>query len=207
MFDIPDTIRHIVGYSKIPDRHGARLAEIDYEFVKPVPLSFFQDLFGIPRDYPDEGVRYMIDCFKIDQEKADALQPFLKEKLDLNKYNFQLECSDKDSYKKWKEVFGKEEKKVEFEELIYFAEAHPNEPDENGEMWSKRYELQKPITLKEINKIFNVDPSDKEIFRGDEIDAAQAEKLQPYFKERLDVDNFLIYFTTRLKPKEVGKGD
>jgi hypothetical protein len=142
----------------------------------------------------------MIDSFKIDQEKADALQPFLKEKLDLNKYIFQLECSDEDSYREWKENLGKEKKKVEFEDIVYFVEAYPNDPDENGEMWSKRYELQKPITLEEINKIFNVDPSEEKIFRGDEIDAEQARALQPYFKETLDIDRNLIYFTSTLKP-------
>lgn len=205
MFDIPNTIRHITGYSKIPDRDGEYLAVIDYEFVKPVPLSFLQDLFGIPHDYPDEGVRYMIDCFPIDQNKAEALQPFLNEKLDFDKYHFSLICSEKSSYFEWKEDFLKEKKKVEFEDLIYFAEAYPNDPDENGEMWSKCYDLQKPITLEVINKIFNIDPSDDEIFMGDEIDADQAKALQPYFKEKLDVDNFLIYFTSKLKPEDSEK--
>lgn len=204
MFDLDDVTRHIMGYSKIPDRYGEYPLEIDYEFAKPVPLSFLQDLFGIPHDYPDEGDRYMISCFPIDQKRAEALQPFLKEKLDLNKYDFMLECSEKESYQKWKENFGKEQKIIKYEDLIYFVEAYPNEPDENGEMWSKHYELQKPISLEVINKIFNVDPSDEEIFRGDEIDTDQAKALQPYFKEKLDVDRYLIYFTSKLKPEDLG---
>lgn len=198
MFDIDDVVRYIAGYGKIPGKHGNCYLEVEYEFAWPVPLSFLQDLYGIPHDYPDEGVRYMIDSFPIDQKKAEALQPFVKEKLDLDKYDFMLECSDKASYESAKAAPPKEEKIYTHEDLTRFIEAFPNEPDENAKTWMKTFELQKPISIEFINKLFNVGPDD-ELFWGDEIDDAQARALQPYFKEKLDTKKYTLIFTARPK--------
>ena len=201
MFDLPDVTRHITGYSKVPDRHGAYLAEVDYEFALPVPLIFLQKLFNIDPNDPDEGNRYLIDCYDIDEKKAEALQPFVKEKLDLNKFYFQLECSDKESYEAWKE---EQENGYQLNEndLIRFIAAYPYEPDENGEMWEQRFALQKPISLEFLRKIFPEYLEENELVTSREIHAEQAKALQPYFKEKLDLERYAIYLSCTVKKTE-----
>ncbi len=93
IFDVPNVRRYIAAYKKIPDKNGNYLYVRDYEFSDPVSLRFLQDLFKIDPKHSNEITRYMINCYVIDEKKAKALQSFVKEILDLEKYNFMLECS------------------------------------------------------------------------------------------------------------------
>lgn len=95
MFDIDDVERYIAGYSKIPNIYGNYEQLFVYEFSKPVPLAFLQKLFNVDPEPPDLGERYLIDCYIIDEKKAKSLQPFVKEKLELDKYDFALQCCRK----------------------------------------------------------------------------------------------------------------
>ncbi len=96
MFDIKGVQRYIVGYEKQPNKFGGYDLAIEYDFARPISLSFLQKLFGIDPADPDGGTRYLISCYIIDEEKAKALQPFVKEKIDLTKYSFMLECRASD---------------------------------------------------------------------------------------------------------------
>lgn len=92
MLDIDNVMRYVAGFSKIPDKYGDFSREVVYSFNKPLSLAFLQTLFNVNPNHPDEGERYLIDPYEIDEVKAKALQPFIKEKLDLDKYQFQLHC-------------------------------------------------------------------------------------------------------------------
>lgn len=94
MFDINGIVRYIAGYSKVPNKNGDFLQEVTYYFSEPVPLILLQEIFNIDPKDPDGGERYLIDCYDINEKQAEVLQPFVNEKLDLNKYYFQLECHD-----------------------------------------------------------------------------------------------------------------
>lgn len=84
-------MRYIVGYKKIPNKFGDYKLLVKYKLSERVPLLFLQKLFGIDPGDPNENERYLSDCYEIDLVRAQALQPFFKEKLDLEKYDFMLE--------------------------------------------------------------------------------------------------------------------
>ncbi len=89
--DVEGIKRFVVGYSKIPDRLGDYHLEVKYE-LSPIPLLWLQGIFEIDPHHEDPGVSAMIDGYEIDEVKAKKLQHFVKEKIDLEKYSFMLQC-------------------------------------------------------------------------------------------------------------------
>ncbi len=88
--DIEGIKRVVVGYSKIPNKYGNYPLEVSFDLL-PVPLSLLQKIFGIDPNHKVPAVRDLIDCYRIDAEKAEKLQPYVVEKIDLTKYSFMLE--------------------------------------------------------------------------------------------------------------------
>lgn len=90
--DVAGIKRCVVGYSKIPNEYGNCLSVVEYD-LKPISLDFLQKLFNINPLDPDYSVRDLIDCYRINQEQAKALQPYVIDGvIDLEKYSFLLEC-------------------------------------------------------------------------------------------------------------------
>lgn len=92
MKDVPGILRFLCGYSKIPDEFGDFDLVVRYK-LSPLDLSFLQNLFNIDPNDEDYGIRDVVDCYEIDESKAKALQPYVKEKIDLDKYSFMLEAT------------------------------------------------------------------------------------------------------------------
>lgn len=84
-------MRYIAGYKKVPNKFGDYKLVVKYALSKRAPLLFLQKLFKVDRSDPNKNERYLKDCYVIDSVKAKALQPFVKEKLELEKYDFMLE--------------------------------------------------------------------------------------------------------------------
>ncbi len=187
-----DVSRYICAYDKEPDKDGYRRWAADYEFYKPVSLKFLQKLFGIDPNYPDGSVRYMFDCYHIDAKKAKVLQSFVKEKLDLEKYNFKLECSDKESHEKNKARAGRpfsEEELMRFivaEELVFLE----------GSI-EKRLTFQKPVSLEFLCKLFHLESD--ELGWVEIEDKKIAGALQPFIAEPFDFSkyNYVLRCTTK----------
>ncbi|MDR5776639.1 MULTISPECIES: hypothetical protein [unclassified Caballeronia] len=58
----------------------------DIEFVLVPNLAFLQALFKVPDDNP------MFDVFAIDTRIAEQLTPYISERLDLERFDYYLEC-------------------------------------------------------------------------------------------------------------------
>lgn len=90
--DLEGIKRAVAGYKKFSKEDGNQVLEVDYE-LKPMQLSFLQELFDIDEADPDPAVRYLIRPLEISAKQAKALQPFvLGGTLDTDKYDFMLEC-------------------------------------------------------------------------------------------------------------------
>lgn len=95
MNDIPGILRVLCGYSKIPNKNGNYQLAVEYQ-IASINLSYLQKLFNIDPNDEDHGIRDLIDCYEIDEKTAKTLQPYVKEKIDLDKYSFMLQAtSDK----------------------------------------------------------------------------------------------------------------
>lgn len=93
--DVEDIVRVVSGFSRIPDKYGRLLIEVEYR-LKPVDLEFLQKLFNIDPNDPDIVATNMIYDFKINVEQAKALQPYIIDGfIDLDKYDFHLSCYPK----------------------------------------------------------------------------------------------------------------
>jgi hypothetical protein len=93
IFDIEDGRRLIGVYSKEANEYGNCAFIMYYKFIKPVSLAFLQRLFNV--DPNDLDNRELIDCYDINQQQAEALQPYIEEKLELDKYYYMLKCKQK----------------------------------------------------------------------------------------------------------------
>lgn len=90
--DLEGIKRAIAGYKKFSKEDGNHVLEVDYE-LKPMKLSFLQDLFDVDENDPDPAVRYLIRPLEISASQARALQPFvIGGTLDVNKHDYMLEC-------------------------------------------------------------------------------------------------------------------
>ncbi len=89
--DVEGIKRFVIGYYKIPNKYGGYPLAVKYELL-PIPLSWLQGIFEIDPHHEDPGVSAMIDGYEIDEVKANKLQHFVKEKIDLEKYSFMLQC-------------------------------------------------------------------------------------------------------------------
>lgn len=94
VYDVEGIIRSIAGFNKEPDEDGDHTLAVVYE-LDPIPLSFLRKLFHISLNTKDPAEMDMIYDYDIDHEQAEALQPYVKEKIDLNKYMFMLICRSK----------------------------------------------------------------------------------------------------------------
>ncbi len=92
MSDLEGIKRAVAGYKKYAKEDGNPALEVDFE-LKPMELSFLQDLFDIDENDPDPAVRYLIRPLEISASQARALQPFvIGGTIDTDKYDFLLEC-------------------------------------------------------------------------------------------------------------------
>ncbi len=92
MEDVSGIKRYVCGYSKIPDEHGQFPLEVEYE-LKPLKLSFLQELFNVAPDDPDDHALY--DCYRINSKQAEMLENYMIGGVfDFDKYSYRLECSD-----------------------------------------------------------------------------------------------------------------
>jgi hypothetical protein len=92
MRDVDGIIRIIIGFSKVPDEDGDQLMAVKYK-LKPLKLSFLQKLFDIDPNDSDPCVKNVIYCYDINEEQAQALQPYVIDGIiDLKKYDFMLSC-------------------------------------------------------------------------------------------------------------------
>ena len=90
--DVKGLKRCVSGYSLIPDKDGDYPLKMEYQ-LRPLKLSFLQKLFDEDPNDPDAGNADLIDCYRINEEQAKALQPYVIDGvIDLEKYIFQLEC-------------------------------------------------------------------------------------------------------------------
>lgn len=88
--DVKDTVRIVIGFSKIPDEDGDKFMEVMYK-LKPVDLTFLQKIFNIDLNDPDIVYTDMIYEYEIKEEQAKALQPYVIDGvIDLDKYDFFL---------------------------------------------------------------------------------------------------------------------
>ena len=185
MFDIDDGVRCISGYSKIPNEEGYCLQVVEYEFEKPVSLAFLQRLFNVNPEHPDEGERYLIDPYRLNNETARALQPYVKEKLDLDKYDFELTCYDKKSYEKWKkEQTHGNSQTVEKKEKMFCVEGsgYGQTPE------IVYFKFKRPITELFLRQLLNAEK--EKYFSFYELNLKQVKALQPYVEGKLDTNKY-----------------
>ena len=88
MSDMHNIERVVVGYEK----HGRRRMMVEFALL-PVDISFLRKLFNIDPEHSDAAERNMIYCYRLNDEQANALQSYVKEKIDSKKYTFRLECN------------------------------------------------------------------------------------------------------------------
>ena len=92
VYDIPKTMRQVIGFSKIPNKYGNHLMEVEYN-LKPIDLNYLRKIFNVDLDDPDLGIIDIIDPLDINAEQAKALQPYVIDGIiDLDKYFFELRC-------------------------------------------------------------------------------------------------------------------
>ncbi|MBS0288303.1 MAG: hypothetical protein JSR17_13485 [Proteobacteria bacterium] len=90
--DLEGVKRAVAGYKKYAKEDGHHVLEVDYE-LKPMELSFLQELFDVDPEDPDPAVRFMIRPLEINAKQAKALEPFVQgQQIDVEKYDFMLEC-------------------------------------------------------------------------------------------------------------------
>lgn len=95
--DVVGITRIVTGFYKQPDEDGDCPLAVEY-VLKPLDLAFLQKLFNIDPNDPDPGVRDIIDCYRINETQAKALQPYVIDGvIDVEKYNFLLGCYANDS--------------------------------------------------------------------------------------------------------------
>jgi hypothetical protein len=180
MFDLDDATRYIGCYSKIPDDNEDYRQEKQYKFSIPVPLSFLQKVFDVDPSDSKEDDPYLLDCYIIDEEKAEILQPFFKEKLDLKKYDFMLECV---------------EKKL-LERSVRYISVYSKEINEfGGNNLLAMYDFIEIPPLSFLQALFGADPHDTDTEARDVLNyyilnETQAKALQPFIKEKLDIVNY-----------------
>lgn len=84
-------IRTVCGFDLVPDKNGDHVFRVKY-YLKPIDLNFLRKLFDIDMTGDDMAELYMLYCYEINQEQADALQPYVIDGvIDLSKYYFMLE--------------------------------------------------------------------------------------------------------------------
>ena len=80
-------IRTVCGF----DKTGDQRRRVKY-YLKPMDIDFLRKLFNIDMTIDDLGGLYMLYCYHINQEQAEALQPYVIDGvIDLSKYLFMLE--------------------------------------------------------------------------------------------------------------------
>lgn len=89
--DVKGIVRSVAGFNKEPDEDGDHTLAVVYK-LDPIPLSFLRKLFHIPLNTKDPAEIDMIYDYYIDHEQAQALQPYVREDIDLDKYIFMLTC-------------------------------------------------------------------------------------------------------------------
>ncbi len=87
--DIPGIKRLVRAYEKKPGKYGNHYLVTQYE-LEPVSLDFLQKVFNVSPDDPDPVMRGVMYNYDIGSEEANALQPYVKAKIDLEQYIFQL---------------------------------------------------------------------------------------------------------------------
>jgi len=78
--------RCVGGYDKT---NGMRV--IEYK-LHPIDLCILRKIFNIAEGASDLAEADMIYCYDITIKQAKALQPYVEEILDLDRYDFVLEC-------------------------------------------------------------------------------------------------------------------
>jgi hypothetical protein len=107
--DITGILRIAEGFNKIPNKYGNQLVAVEY-LLRPIDLDLLRSIFNVSKNDPDPGVRDMMYCYEIDEERAKLLQPYVIEgEIDLSKYDFYLSCMQDPEYreywdKHWKEI-------------------------------------------------------------------------------------------------------
>ncbi len=188
----PNFYRYIAVFDKKPNENGNHPWLTDYEFYKPVSLKFLQNLFNIDPNHPDGGARYMVDSYDIDEYKAKILQPFVKEILDLKKYDFQLECcSSKETFDQ-----SKVQKPYTEDELMRFIVAET--PVFVKGAVEKRLTFQKPISVEFLCQLFKC--KSNELGWVDIEDKKIAKALEPFLSEPFDFSKY--NYTLRCSTKE-----
>ena len=86
--DVENVCRYVVGYEK----ESGDALKVEYVLDRRASLSFLQKIFDVDSQDDNLTERYMIDCYKISLKQSKLLQPYVKEKLDLEMYDFFLEC-------------------------------------------------------------------------------------------------------------------
>ncbi len=87
--DIPGIKRLVRAYDKKPGKYGNHYFVTQYE-LEPVSLAFLQEVFNVSPDDPDPVARSVFYTYDIGPKEANALQPYVNEKIDLEQYLFQL---------------------------------------------------------------------------------------------------------------------
>ena len=191
-----DIIHYVAGYSKVPNKNGEYLIEVEYEFLILPRLSFLRKVFNINVNDPDESDKDLIYCYDIDEEKAKMLQPYIKEKIDLNKYYFQLECSDKESRESHK-------RKIEKNDFVFYILANENSEknfdDEKIDVRKiskkiKFIELNRQIPFSFVKKIFHINNDLTYLIRCYDIEEEHSEILKYYIEEKFNFKKYSYSF-------------
>lgn len=83
--------RSVVGFSKTPDPDGEYLAEVEFK-LPDMKLRYYQVLFNIDPNEPNDIIRHIIDPLDINSMQAKELQKHLAkgEVIDTDKYDFEF---------------------------------------------------------------------------------------------------------------------
>jgi hypothetical protein len=91
MNDVEGINRFVVGYYKTLNEYGGYGMAVKFK-LSPISLSTLQSLFNVDPRHEDLGARHMIACYPLNKTQAEVLQKYVKEPIELEKYDFMLEC-------------------------------------------------------------------------------------------------------------------
>ncbi len=86
-------LRFVVEFDKITEDF---LRECE---VKNLEMDFLRELFDIDPNDIDEVNRDVAYCYEIHEKQAEALQPYVSFKIDLNKFDYMFESRGDYSFK------------------------------------------------------------------------------------------------------------
>jgi hypothetical protein len=126
--NIEGIIRYIAAYGKDDDSR----IEIKYN-LSEIDIDVLRNIFDVNANDADPGIKDMIDCYRISDEQASLLQPYIKlGPLNTKKYDLYLECCQ-DPKANWDELSQKYGYYPPPCELQAFPEAIPIKPDNTHE--------------------------------------------------------------------------